>query len=155
MIAERIINGLLYHKQFIFNNLIVHILAGLFIPSIVYPFLSKEYKKIWNYFLLVFFPALFGSIFPDLIFALSTWIKERSLDNLFYLLTHGGDVYTSFHFGFPLILVVPTTLFFVLVLNRAFNRQYFDNLPKYKLLSIALISLISALMHIGLDLVGF
>lgn len=155
MIKNQIINGLLNHKQFIFNNFIIHIIAGLLIPTIIYPFLSKKYKEEWNYLTLIFFPALFGSIFPDLIFLLSTWIRNRSLYNLFYLLTHGGDVYNAFHFEFPLILVIPTTVFFVMIINRIFKGQYFDNLPKYKLLYIAIISLASAFIHIGLDLVGF
>jgi len=153
MIRE-IIEGLKVHNEFIFFNTYIHLFVGVFIALAVYPFLSNKLKNRYNYSLLIFFPAVFGSVFPDLMFIISTIIKERSIYGLFDILSHGGDVYTTFHFGFPLILVVPCTFFIVMVVNRVFKKS-FDNFPKWGLIWLSVISLFCALFHIYLDMVGF
>ena len=153
MIRE-IIQGLKVHNEFIFFNTYIHFFVGVFIALAVYPFLSKKLKLRYNYIFLIFFPAVFGSIFPDLMFIVSTLVKQRSLYGLFDLLSTGGDVYTTFHFGFPLVLVVPCTFFIVMVVNRIFKKS-FDNFPKWGLFWLCLLSLFSALFHIYLDGVGF
>lgn len=149
MIKE-IIEGLKVHNDFAFFNTYIHLFVGVFIASALYPFLSK--KK--EYIPLVFFPAVFGSIFPDLIFIVSTLFKERSLTGLFYLLSNGGDAYSVFHFGFPLILVIPCTVFIVMIANKVMRRK-FDDFPKWGLTWMCLVSFFSALFHVYLDCVGF
>ena|SRR3989344_5454154 len=154
MISE-IFSGLVQHNRFIFFNTYIHAFAGVFIATALYTFLSKVFKERWHYFTVIFFPAVFGSVFPDLIFILSTYIEQRSLDGMFFLLTHGGDVHSTFHFHFPLVLVAPTTLFFVLVMNRIVKKSYFDHLPKWAFALICVLSLAAAFFHIYMDLVGF
>jgi len=107
-----------------------------------------------NYTVLVFFPALFGSIFPDLMFIISTIIEKRSLYGLFDTLSHGGDIYSAFHFGFPLILVVPSMFFIVFIVHRIFRKRMCFISWRILFMMISL-TLLSALFHIYLDGVGF
>ncbi len=154
MFLKEIFIGLVQHREFIFFNTGVHVLFALLLASSIFPFLSNKLRARYNYFFVVFFPALFGSLFPDLMFIISTWVKERSLNGLFYLLSHGGDIYNSFHFAFPIILVVPTTVFLVFVFNKIL-RHKFDDFPKWSFLLICVISLFCALFHVFMDSVGF
>src|SRR3989338_2217775 len=115
MIGNDLVALLVEHNTFIFFNTYIHLLAGLLLSVSVYPFLSSLLKERWNYFSVVFFPALFGSVFPDLMFILSTLIERRSLDGIFEILTHGGDVHSAFHWHVTIVLVIPTTIFLVML----------------------------------------
>ena len=155
MIGNDLVAGLIQHNTFIFFNTYIHIFAGLLLAITIYPFLSKQLKERWNYFLVVFFPAVFGSLFPDLAFIVSSAIEQRSLDGMFEILTHGGAVHSAFHWHSTLVLVVPTTVFVVMLFNRWKDGQFFDHLPKYSFWIISALSLLAALFHIYMDLVGF
>lgn len=154
MIIKEIIGGFKNHKEFIFFNYLVHIFAGAFVATIIFPFLDNRHRAKYNYFMNVFFPAMFGSLFPDMMFITSTLIKNRSLEGLFYLLSHGGEVYSVFHFAFPIILVIPCTVFCVMVMNKIFKKK-FDEFGWKGLILMSLIALLSALLHILMDSVGF
>ncbi len=154
MIISEIIIGFWKHKEFIFFNSLIHIFVGVFVASSIFPFLNNKYRARYNYILSVFFPAIFGSVFPDMMFIISTLIKNRSLNGLFYLLSHGGEVYSSFHFAFPIILVVPCTVFFVMIFNKIFRKK-FDEFGWGGLILMSLIALSCALFHIFMDLIGF
>jgi hypothetical protein len=151
---QEIITGFFAHKEFIFFNYLIHIFVGALVATAIFPFLNNKYRARYNYFLSVFFPAMFGSLFPDMMFIISTLIKNRSLVGLFYLLSHGGDVYSVFHFAFPVILVIPCVVFFVLILNKIFKKK-FDEFGWKGLILMCMIALGSALLHILMDLVGF
>ena len=153
MISE-IITGLSAHKEFIFFNTFSHIIVGIVIATAIFPFLSEKLKNRYNYFIVVFFPAVFGSVFPDLMFIVSTLVKHRSLTGLFDALSHGGEVYSAFHFGFPLVLVVPTTVFILILINKVF-KKIFDRFPKWCIALVTVISLFCAFFHIFMDGVGF
>jgi hypothetical protein len=153
MISE-IIAGLMNHGDFIFFNTISHLIAGIVIATAIFPFLSEKLKNRYNYFIVVFFPAVFSSVFPDLMFISSTIVKHRSLTGLFDALSHGGDVYSAFHFGLPLILVVPTVVFILILINKVFKKS-FDRFPKWCIALVTLISLFCAGFHIIMDGVGF
>ncbi|MBS3170569.1 hypothetical protein J4223_02215 [Candidatus Woesearchaeota archaeon] len=154
MIFSELIQGFLEHKEFIFFNHLVHVFAGAFIATVIFPFLNNRYRSRYNYVLTVFFPAMFGSLFPDMMFIISTLIKNRSLTGLFDALSGGGDVYSTFHFAFPVILVIPCVVFFVLIINKIFKRK-FDEFGWKGLILMSLIGLFSALLHILMDSVGF
>lgn len=153
MIAE-IFSGLWIHREFIFFNVCFDVLAGIFLATALYPFLSKKLKERYNYTLLVFFPSLFGAVFPDTMFILSSVIEKRSLNGIFYTLSHGGEVYTAFHFHLPIILVIPCVFFIVMLVNRIVKKK-FALFPKWGLLLACMLSLIAALMHVFLGTVGF
>jgi len=164
------------NMYFIVFNWGSHLVAGAVIATIIFPFLSKQYKKRINYFLFVFFPALFGSDFPDLLFVISTFIKNRTLEGMRVLLESGGSIHSVFHKDIPLLLVIPTTVFFVLVIIYAINGfkkikgkiiyKFFplkkqpekislDNLPGKWLILVSIIALLTATLHIIMDMVGF
>lgn len=154
MVISQVITGLNAHKEFIFFNTGIHFIVGVLIATSLYPFLSKKLKEPMNYAWFVFFPALFGSIFPDLIFIISTFVQHRTLNGLFESLSHGGEIYSAFHFGFPLLLVVPSMFFIVFIAHRLLRkRMCFINWKIFTFM--ILISLLSALFHIYLDGVGF
>ena len=154
MIIQEIIQGFRNHNEFIFFNYLIHVFAGAFIATIIFPFLNNKSRAGYNYTIMVFFPAMFGSLFPDMMFIISTLIQNRSLVGLFYLLSHGGDVYSTFHFAFPVILVIPCVVFCVMVINKIFKRK-FDEFGWKGLMLMSLVGLFSALLHILMDSVGF
>ena len=149
-----LITGFIEHKEFIFFNFMIHFLVGVLLATAIYPFLKEEVKERYNYFMLIFFPAVFGSIFPDIIFLVSTLAEHRTLYGLFELLSSGGTVYSTFHSHVPLLLVIPTTVFLVLIINKIFGK-WLDQLPSWNLLFISLISGFAAGLHLFLDSVGF
>ena len=166
---KRIMEWLSTNFKFIAVNGLSHLLMGLLLSTALFPFLNKDYQKRLNYFLLVFFPALFGSVFPDLLFALSTLIRSKGLSSWGYLLQHGGAVHSVFHRDIALALVIPTTVFLVLVLvylinfikylfggwKEGYDKIKLDLLPRFWLLSVSLISFIGAVLHLLMDMVGF
>lgn len=154
MVWGALILGFQQHKVFIFWNFLSHFFAGVLIATAVFPFLPKTFQKRKHYFLTVFFPSVFGSLFPDLMFITSTVLKLRTLNGLFFALSGGGDIYSVFHFGFPIVLVVPTTVFFVFVMNRLILKK-FDSLPKWSFALISALALFGAIFHIFMDSVGF
>jgi len=163
--------------RFIVFNWGFHIVAALVLSSAVYAFLSKNYKKRLNYFLFVFFPALFGSEFPDILFTLSTLIKYGTSKNLIFILEHGGYVHAVFHKDIALLLVIPSTVFIILVIISLINKTIrfkeflsqkisfikapklekikLDCLPNKWIVMSSVISLVAAVSHIIMDLVGF
>jgi hypothetical protein len=154
MFIQEVIKGLIKHKEFIFFNDVIHIIAGISFATALFPFLSKKLKNKFEYFTVVFFPAVFGSMFPDLMFICSTLFEHRSIDGLFLELSNGGHVYSSFHFSFPIILVIPTTVFLMLIFTKAV-RGKFDELPGWSILWMSLVALFCALLHIFMDTIGF
>ena len=154
MVLSEIITGLSTHNEFIFFNTYIHFIVGILIATAIYPFLSRKLKTPLNYAWFVFFPALFGSIFPDLMFIISTLVEHRSIYGLYEALSHGGEIYSAFHFGFPLILVVPSMFFIVFIVHRLFRKRMCFISWKILFMMMSL-SLLSALLHIYLDGVGF
>ena len=154
MIIKEIIQGLIQHREFIFFNFGIHVFFAALLSISIFPFLSNKLKASYNYFWVVFFPAMFGSLFPDLMFIISTMIKQRSIDGSFFLLSHGGEIYNAFHFAFPIVLVIPCTVFIVLIMNKIF-RHKFDDFPKWSFLLMCIISLFCAFAHILFDSIGF
>ncbi len=155
MIGDQLVSILVTNNTFLFFNVYIHILAALLLSASVYPFLSPLLKERWNYFSVVFFPLLFASVFPDLMFIISTLVERRSLDGVFDILTHGGEVHSVFHFHLPIILVAPTTMMLVMLMNKKVKGSYFDHLPKWSFILICALSIFAALFHVYLDLVGF
>ena len=155
MIGNDLVALLIEHNTFIFFNTYIHILAGLLLAISIYPFISPLLKEKWNYFCIVLFPAFFGSVFPDLMFILTTLIEKRSLNGLFEALTHGGDVHSAFHWHATISLVIPTTIFLVMLMNKRKKGFYIDHLPKASFWIMSAISLFAALFHVYMDLVGF
>lgn len=155
MLGDQLVSILVTNNTFLFFNVYIHILAGLLIAASISPFLSKELKERWSYFSVVFFPALFGSVFPDLMFILSSLIEHHSLDGLFDILTHGGEVHSTFHWHITILLVIPTTIFLVMLMNKKKKGSYFDHLPKWSFWIISAVALGAALFHVYMDLVGF
>ena len=88
-------------------------------------------------------------------FILSTLIERRSLDGIFDILTSGGEVHSVFHWHVTIVLVIPTTIFLVMLMNKSLRKSYFDHLPKGSFWIISVISLAAALFHVYMDLVGF
>lgn len=154
MFFSEIVSGLWIHKEFIFYNVVIDFLAGIFLATALYPFLGKKGKERYNYIILVFFPSVFGAVFPDLMFILSSLIEKRSLNDLFYTLSHGGEVYSAFHFHLPIILVIPCTFFVIMLVNRIVKKR-FSGFPKWSLLLGCILALLAALMHVFLGTVGF
>tara|TARA_Y100000310_G_C20358546_1_gene657839 strand:+ start:22 stop:534 length:513 start_codon:yes stop_codon:yes gene_type:complete len=170
MFLQRILNWLGENFKFVAVNGLSHLVAGFLIPTMIYPFLNKAYQKRINYFLLVFFPAVFGSIFPDLLFAISTFIKSQGLKSWSYLLKHGGEIHSVFHRDIALALVIPTTVFLIIVMvylinfvkylfGKGWKQKYvkikLDELPGKWLLWCSVISFFGAGLHILMDVVGF
>lgn len=155
MIGNELVTILVTNNTFLFFNVYIHVLAGLLLAGSVYPFLSESLKKPWNYFSVVFFPALFGSVFPDLMFILTTLIEKHSLEGIFDILTHGGEVHSVFHWHVTIVLVIPTTIFVVMLMNKKVQKSYFDHLPRYSFWIISSLCLAAALFHVYMDLVGF
>ena len=154
MIIGQLVTGFIEHKEFIFFNTLIHIFVGIFIATAIYPFLSKKFKESYNYFMAVFLPSVFGSFFPDFIFIVSVLAKQRSLTDLFDALSHGGTVYTAFQYNLPFLLVIPSTVTLILLLNRVFRKK-FDDLPRWSFVLICLFSLIGACAHLFMDSIGF
>ena len=90
-ILQRIMEWFTANFKFVAVNGLSHLFVGMLIGTMIFPFLNKNYQKRTHYFLLVFFPAVFGSIFPDLLFTISTLLKSGSLKGWGYLLQHGGN----------------------------------------------------------------
>src|SRR3989344_4989709 len=53
--------GLWTHREFLFYNVMIDILAGIFLATALYPFLGKKLKENYNYALFVFFPSFFSA----------------------------------------------------------------------------------------------
>ncbi len=153
--------------KFIAVNGLSHLFMGIFLSTALYPFL-KEFKERFNYFLFVFFPLVFGSLFPDLLFAISTLIRSGSLKSWGYLLKHGGEIHSVFHRDIALVLVIPSTVFLVIVLvylvnfirylvswGKKYDKIKLDNLPRKWLLICSGLSLLGAVVHLLMDVVGF
>lgn len=147
--------------QFIFANWVSHLFAGTFIATAIYPLLGDEYRKRANYFLFVFIPAVFGSVFPDLLFVVSTLIRHPQLAGLRYLLEHGGSIHAVFHETIALALVVPAAVFAALVLFYSVNWAYRLlgkeglGLPGKWIVLVSAIAMFSALLHIMMDATGW
>ena len=154
MIVGQLVTGFIEHKEFIFFNTLIHIFVGIFIATALYPFLSKKFKERYTYFMVVFLPSVFGSFFPDLIFIVSVLANQRSITALFDALSQGGSVYEAFQYNLPFLLVIPSTVTLILVLNRIFRKK-FDDLPKWSFLLICLLSLLGACVHLFMDSIGF
>ena len=170
MFLQRIMEWLGSNFKFIALNGLSHIIMGCLIPTVSYPFLNEDYRKRINYFLFIFFPAILGSIFPDLLFAVSTFIKSNGLKGWGYLLKHGGEIHSVFHRDVALALVIPTAVFLIIVLiylinfvkylkGRGWRNNYtkilLDKLPSKWLLISSVITFVSAGLHIVMDVVGF
>ena len=147
--------------RFIVSNWVSHIVAGVFIATALYPFLNKECRKRFNYAFFVFIPAVFGSVFPDTLFIISTLIQHRQLAGLRYLLEHGGSIHAVFHKTVALALVIPTTVFVVLVLVYLVNwvcsllgKEEFS-FPSKWILLVSAISIFSSFLHIVMDATGW
>ena len=145
--------GLWTHREFLFYNVMIDILAGIFLATALYPFLGKKLKENYNYALFVFFPSVFGAVFPDMMFILSSVLEKRSFEGLFYTLSHGGEVYTTFHFHLPIVLVIPSVFFVMMLVNKLVKKKF--HAPKWALLLGSLLSLVATLMHVFLWTVGF
>ncbi len=154
MILQEIFSGLWTYREFIFYNVIIDMLAGIFLATALYPFLGKKLKERYNYALLVFFPSLFGAVFPDLMFILSSVVEKRSFEGIFYTLSHGGEVYSAFHFHLPIILVIPCVFFIIMIVNRLVKKK-FASFPTGALSLACMLSLLAAFMHVFLGTVGF
>ena len=152
MISE-LMAGLWMHREFLFYNVMIDILVGIFLATALYPFLGKKIKERYTYALFVFFPSVFGAVFPDVMFIFSSVLEKRSFDGLFYTLSHGGEVYTTFHFHLPIVLVIPCVFFVMMLVNRLVKGKF--HAPKWALLLGCLLSLLAALMHVFLGTVGF
>jgi len=155
MIGNDILQGLVEHNTFIFFNTYIHIIVGIVLATALYPFLSKKGRERWTYFTIVFFPLIFGSIFPDLMFILSSLVESRSLNSLFFVLTSGGAVHSTFHFHFPLVLVAPVTLCLVMLMNKWITKKYFDHMPRWSFILVCGLAIGGAVMHVYMDTLGF
>ena len=167
-IYQRIIEWFSTNFKFVAVNGLSHLLMGMLIGTILYPFLSSNYQRRLNYTLFVFFPAVLGSIFPDLLFAISTLVKSGGSLSWGYLLQHGGAIHSVFHRDIALALVVPTTVFLVIVFvylinfiryviswGKTYNKIKLDELPKGWLLISSGLSLVGAVLHLLMDMMGF
>tara|TARA_Y100000310_G_C20684197_1_gene817951 strand:+ start:879 stop:1340 length:462 start_codon:yes stop_codon:yes gene_type:complete len=153
MVLNQIIAGINTHNEFVFFNTGIHLIAGVLIATAIYPFLSRKLQKKYNYILLAFFPAVLGSIFPDLILTVSTLIQHRAIYGLFEALT-AGEMLSFYHFGLPLILIVPTVVLTILIINRIFKKTV-KQFPAWSFRLVFITSILSILLHIYLDGVGF
>ena len=144
--------------KFFAVNSLPHPIVGLLIATILYPFLNKEYQKRKNYVLLIAIPSLFGSEFPDIMHIIALLLKYRTFEIFkdIKVLEEGGIIYSVFHLHFPLILVVPCTVFLVIVIIKLLNLKLknkikIDKLPNYWLFYVGIISLLATLSHIAID----
>jgi hypothetical protein len=153
MVLNQIIAGINTHNEFVFLNTGIHLIAGVIIATAIYPFLSKRLKKRYNYILLAFFPAVLGSIFPDLILTISTLIQHWEINGLFEALT-ASEMLSFYHFGLPLILIVPTVVLTILIINKIFQKTI-KQFPAWTFRLVFITSILSTLFHIYLDGVGF
>ena len=48
MIFSELIQGFLEHKEFIFFNHLVHVFAGAFIATVIFPFLNVTLSFFWR-----------------------------------------------------------------------------------------------------------
>lgn len=143
--------------QFIFANWVSHIFIGVFIATALYPLLGDEYRNRLNYFFFIFVPAVFSSVFPDLLFVVSTFISHPKLAGLRYLLEHGGSIHAVFHKTIALILVIPAAVFIVLVLvssARSLSKKELA-FPEHWIPIVSALSLFSAFLHIVMDATGW
>ncbi len=143
--------------QFIVANWVSHIFIGVFIATALYPLLDREYRNRFNYLFFVLVPAVFSSVFPDLLFTISTFINHRQLAGLRYLLEHGGSIHAVFHKTIALTLVIPVTVFVVLVLVSSARSLEKKELvfPEYWIPIVSALSLFSAFLHIVMDATGW
>lgn len=66
MFIQEVIKGLIKHKEFIFFNDVIHIIAGISFATALFPFLSKKLKNKFEYFTVVFFPLCLVQCFQTL-----------------------------------------------------------------------------------------
>lgn len=104
------------------------------------------------------FPAVFGSIFPDLGFVVYVLIKHRSLYGLMDMFESGGAVHAAFH-GWLSLLVVPIILLLVAgityLINKIKGADAEMSLPSKWWLIVSIVSLFGAILHLVMDTVGF
>src|SRR3989344_7233004 len=134
--------------KFFTVNSLPHWIVGLLIPTILYPFLNKKYQKRKNYVLLILIPSLFGSLFPDIMHVTSLLLKYRTFEIFkdIKILEEGGIIYSVFHLHFPIILIIPCTVFLIIVIIKLLNLKLknkikIDKLPNYWLFYVSAISL--------------
>ena len=72
------------------------------------------------------------------------------------ILEEGGIIYNVFHLHFPIILVIPCTVFMIIVIIKLLNLKLknkikIDKLPNYWLFYVSIISFLATLLHIAID----
>ncbi|MFC1768589.1 hypothetical protein ACFLZX_02395 [Nanoarchaeota archaeon] len=161
-LVSEIYKLLLENGVFILVNYGSHIAAGVLIATILYPFLGNNFKKRANYVVFVMVPAIFASTFADHLFILSSLIKHRSIDGLRIVLEDGGAMHSVFHTDIALLLVIPSTVFLVMMVRffLGYIRENTQYLKKVKLVKkwvlwVSILSLVCALIHLVMDFVGF
>lgn len=139
---------------FIWQNEIYHIIAGLFIVTILYPFLNTAFRVRKNYVMFLLVPGLLGSVFPDLVFSVYTVVKNWSFNMA--LLEEGTWLHSLFH-GWWSLLVVPVALLLVggiTILVEWISKKK-EELPKWWWIWVAVLSLFCTILHLVMDSVGF
>ncbi|MBN1502125.1 hypothetical protein JW930_01155 [Candidatus Woesearchaeota archaeon] len=111
-------------------------IVTLIIVLILYPFLRKKLNKTFS--LLIVVPAFIGSFFPDASYVILSFI-------------FGSHLYKLSHSVSYLIIVIPFAQVAVFMTNKLLKKE----LPAQWFIIVALVSFLSACLHLVVDKLGY